>query len=199
MVADQQASRYSRTGTASRTVLSRQILRRAPPSSSIACCVRLTGLKSSRMIGTERRIVSACPPDLATAGQMRFPRPRRRGAACNRALRPPSDWPCPHCVSCRVRPMSESRHARVLILGSGPAGYTMPSTPPAPTSSPADHRPGTGRPAHHHHRRGQLAGDAQGVQGPELMARMQAHAEPSKPNWCSTTSTPPICPGVRSA
>jgi thioredoxin reductase (NADPH) len=74
--------------------------------------------------------------------------------------------------------MSESRHARVLILGSGPAGYTA-----AVYAARANLRPLliTGL-----EQGGQLTtttevdnwpGDAQGVQGPELMMRMQAHAE----------------------
>ncbi|HRN58775.1 MAG TPA: thioredoxin-disulfide reductase [Chiayiivirga sp.] len=74
--------------------------------------------------------------------------------------------------------MSESRHARVLILGSGPAGYTA-----AVYAARANLKPLliTGL-----EQGGQLTtttdvdnwpGDAQGVQGPELMARMQAHAE----------------------
>ncbi len=74
--------------------------------------------------------------------------------------------------------MSESRHARVLILGSGPAGYTA-----AVYAARANLKPLliTGL-----EQGGQLTtttdvdnwpGDAQGVQGPELMQRMQAHAE----------------------
>ena len=74
--------------------------------------------------------------------------------------------------------MSQSRHARVLILGSGPAGYTA-----AVYAARANLKPlmisGL-------QQGGQLMtttdvdnwpGDAQGVQGPELMMRMQAHAE----------------------
>ena len=74
--------------------------------------------------------------------------------------------------------MSSSRHARVLILGSGPAGYTA-----AVYAARANLKPLliTGL-----EQGGQLTtttevdnwpGDAQGVQGPELMLRMQAHAE----------------------
>ncbi len=74
--------------------------------------------------------------------------------------------------------MSQTRHARVLILGSGPAGYTA-----AVYAARANLKPlmisGL-------QQGGQLMtttdvdnwpGDAQGVQGPELMMRMQAHAE----------------------
>ena len=74
--------------------------------------------------------------------------------------------------------MSESRHARLLILGSGPAGYTA-----AVYAARANLNPVivTGM-----EMGGQLMtttdvdnwpGDNEGVQGPELMQRMQSHAE----------------------
>jgi len=74
--------------------------------------------------------------------------------------------------------MSEPRHARLLILGSGPAGYTA-----AIYAARANLQPVliTGM-----EMGGQLTtttevdnwpGDTDGVQGPELMQRMQAHAE----------------------
>ncbi|HRO61924.1 MAG TPA: thioredoxin-disulfide reductase [Burkholderiaceae bacterium] len=74
--------------------------------------------------------------------------------------------------------MSESRHARLLILGSGPAGYTA-----AVYGARANLQPMliTGV-----EQGGQLMtttdvdnwpADADGVQGPELMARFQKHAE----------------------
>ena len=74
--------------------------------------------------------------------------------------------------------MSESRHARLLILGSGPAGYTA-----AVYAARANLNPViiTGM-----EMGGQLTtttdvdnwpGDNKGVQGPELMQRMQEHAE----------------------
>ncbi|VAW50898.1 Thioredoxin reductase [hydrothermal vent metagenome] len=74
--------------------------------------------------------------------------------------------------------MSETRHARLLILGSGPAGYTA-----AVYAARANLNPVviTGM-----EMGGQLTtttdvdnwpGDNEGVQGPELMQRMQAHAE----------------------
>ncbi len=74
--------------------------------------------------------------------------------------------------------MSTPKHARVLILGSGPAGYTA-----AVYAARANLKPVliTGLA-----QGGQLMtttevdnwpADAQGVQGPELMARFQAHAE----------------------
>ncbi|WP_346796561.1 thioredoxin-disulfide reductase [Halomonas sp. Bachu 37] len=74
--------------------------------------------------------------------------------------------------------MSEARHERLIILGSGPAGYTA-----AVYAARANLKPLliTGIQAG-----GQLTtttdvdnwpGDAQGVQGPELMERMKQHAE----------------------
>ncbi|MDK2779055.1 MAG: thioredoxin-disulfide reductase [Pseudomonadota bacterium] len=74
--------------------------------------------------------------------------------------------------------MSEARHVKLLILGSGPAGYTaavygaranlnpviitgMQMGGQLTTTTEVDNWPG----------------DAQGVQGPELMERMKAHAE----------------------
>jgi thioredoxin reductase (NADPH) len=74
--------------------------------------------------------------------------------------------------------MSESRHERLIILGSGPAGYTA-----AVYAARANLNPVivTGM-----EMGGQLMtttdvdnwpGDNDGVQGPELMQRMQAHAE----------------------
>lgn len=74
--------------------------------------------------------------------------------------------------------MSESKHCRLLILGSGPAGYTA-----AVYAARANLNPVliTGL-----EQGGQLTtttevdnwpGDDQGVQGPELMERMRKHAE----------------------
>ncbi len=74
--------------------------------------------------------------------------------------------------------MSTTQHHRLIILGSGPAGYTA-----AVYAARANLNPVviTGMQAG-----GQLTtttdvdnwpGDAEGVQGPELMQRMQAHAE----------------------
>ena len=74
--------------------------------------------------------------------------------------------------------MTTPRHCRLLILGSGPAGYTA-----AVYAARANLHPVivTGI-----QQGGQLMtttdvdnwpGDAEGVQGPELMSRMQAHAE----------------------
>ncbi len=74
--------------------------------------------------------------------------------------------------------MSETRHSRLLILGSGPAGYTAAVYAARANLSPVMI---TGM-----EMGGQLTtttevdnwpGDADGVQGPELMQRMQAHAE----------------------
>ena len=74
--------------------------------------------------------------------------------------------------------MSTSKHCRLLILGSGPAGWTA-----AVYAARANLKPvvGTGL-----QQGGQLMtttevdnwpGDAHGLMGPDLMARMQAHAE----------------------
>ncbi|OOY44508.1 thioredoxin-disulfide reductase, partial [Solemya velum gill symbiont] len=74
--------------------------------------------------------------------------------------------------------MSETRHCRLLILGSGPAGYTA-----AVYAARANLNPVmiTGM-----EQGGQLMtttevdnwpGDFNGVQGPELMDRMRQHAE----------------------
>ncbi|WP_198246237.1 thioredoxin-disulfide reductase [methane-oxidizing endosymbiont of Gigantopelta aegis] len=74
--------------------------------------------------------------------------------------------------------MAETKHCKLLILGSGPAGYTA-----AIYAARANLKPVliTGM-----EQGGQLTtttdvdnwpGDADGVQGPELMARMQRHAE----------------------
>ncbi|MDY6921804.1 MAG: thioredoxin-disulfide reductase [Pseudomonadota bacterium] len=74
--------------------------------------------------------------------------------------------------------MSETKHCRLLILGSGPAGYTAAVYAARANLNPVmvtGIQPG-----------GQLTtttdvdnwpGDQNGVQGPELMARMKAHAE----------------------
>ena len=77
-----------------------------------------------------------------------------------------------------IIPMSPSKHARLIILGSGPAGWTA-----AVYAARANLKPLviTGL-----QMGGQLMtttevdnwpGDAHGLMGPDLMARMQAHAE----------------------
>lgn len=74
--------------------------------------------------------------------------------------------------------MSEFQHHQIIILGSGPAGYTAAVYAARANLSPVVI---TGM-----QQGGQLTtttevdnwpGDAEGVQGPELMMRMQAHAE----------------------
>jgi len=74
--------------------------------------------------------------------------------------------------------MSQTQHHRLIILGSGPAGYTAAIYAARANLNPVVI---TGMQAG-----GQLTtttdvdnwpGDAQGVQGPELMQRMQQHAE----------------------
>jgi thioredoxin reductase (NADPH) len=83
------------------------------------------------------------------------------------------------------------RHSRLIILGSGPAGYTA-----AVYAARANLKPVliTGMA-----QGGQLMtttevdnwpADADGVQGPELMARFEAHAAASRPKSFSTTFTP---------
>lgn len=74
--------------------------------------------------------------------------------------------------------MSETKHARLIILGSGPAGYTAAVYAARANLSPVLI---TGL-----QMGGQLTtttdvdnwpGDVEGLQGPDLMQRMQAHAE----------------------
>jgi thioredoxin reductase (NADPH) len=94
--------------------------------------------------------------------------------------------------------MSEIRHSRLIILGSGPAGYTA-----ALYAARANLKPFliTGLQAG-----GQLTtttevdnwpGDPEGLTGPALMQRMQVHAERFE-TASSTTSTPSISPAGRS-
>src|SRR5512137_829590 len=62
--------------------------------------------------------------------------------------------------------MSTTKHARVLILGSGPAGYTAAVYAARANLKPMLTTEVDNWPADHH-----------GVQGPDLMARFLAHAE----------------------
>ena len=93
-----------------------------------------------------------------------------------------------------------AKHSRLLILGSGPAGYTA-----AVYAARANLKPTliTGL-----QQGGQLMtttevdnwpGDVEGLQGPALMQRMAEHASASTPRWCSTTSTAWTSGSVRSA
>lgn len=84
----------------------------------------------------------------------------------------------PAFVNCGELYMSDTKHCRLLILGSGPAGYTAAVYAARANLSPVLV---TGM-----EQGGQLTtttdvdnwpGDNQGVQGPELMERMRLHAE----------------------
>ena len=86
--------------------------------------------------------------------------------------------------------MSDPRHSRLIILGSGPAGYSA-----AVYAARANRKPLliTGL-----EQGGQLMtttdvdnwpGDVHGLTGPELMERMKDHARASTPSSCTTTST----------
>src|SRR3569832_2380535 len=74
--------------------------------------------------------------------------------------------------------MSTPRHCRLLILGSGPAGYTATiyttQTNLHPVIITGIQQGGQLMTTTNNNNK---PGDAEGVQGPELMSRMQAHAE----------------------
>ena len=73
--------------------------------------------------------------------------------------------------------MADTKHTKVLIIGSGPAGYTAGVYASRAMLEPdpgAGHR--TRRPADHHHRGRELARRFTEVQGPDLMVKMQEHA-----------------------
>ncbi len=95
--------------------------------------------------------------------------------------------------------MTDTRHAKVLILGSGPAGYTA-----AIYAARANLQPllitGIAQ-------GGQLMtttdvdnwpADVDGVQGPELMQRFWPMPSVSRPKLCSTTSARSIFPNGHS-
>ena len=95
--------------------------------------------------------------------------------------------------------MASSKHCRLLILGSGPAGWTA-----AVYAARANLKPVlvTGL-----QMGGQLMtttevdnwpGDAHGLLGPDLMARMQAHAERFDTEVIFDTCTAPTCRNARS-
>ena len=71
--------------------------------------------------------------------------------------------------------MATTHRTKVLIIGSGPAGYSA-AIYAARANLRADHGagPGARRPAHHHHRRRELSGFADVIQGPWLMEQMAA-------------------------
>ena len=89
-------------------------------------------------------------------------------------------------------------HHRIIILGSGPAGYTAAVYTARANLNPAlitGMQPG-----------GQLMtttavdnwpGDPEGVQGPDLMERMRLHANASTPSSSRTISTGQTSPGGR--
>ena len=68
-----------------------------------------------------------------------------------------------------------TKHRQLLILGSGPAGYTRRRLrrPRQPQAGP-DHRPAAGRPADDHHRSGQLAGRRRRRAGPRADGALPA-------------------------
>ncbi len=90
--------------------------------------------------------------------------------------------------------MSTAKHSKLIILGSGPAGYTA-----AVYAARANLKPVliTGM-----EKGGQLTtttevenwpGDPEGLTGPALMERMHEHAENSKQRLFSTISAALIC------
>ena len=95
--------------------------------------------------------------------------------------------------------MTSPQHSKVLILGSGPAGYTA-----AVYAARANLQPTliTGMA-----QGGQLMtttdvdnwpADVHGVQGPDLMQRFWNMLSALTPRWCLITSTKWISPSVRS-
>ncbi len=91
--------------------------------------------------------------------------------------------------------MSEAKHSRLIILGSGPAGYSAAVYAARANLKPVvDHRHPAWRPAHHHHRSRQLAGRRRrphrpGADGSACRSTPSA----STPRSSTTTSIPPSC------
>ena len=75
--------------------------------------------------------------------------------------------------------MTAPRHSRLIILGSGPAGYSAAVYAARANRKPLLHcRTAAGRPAHDHDRSGQLARRRRrACSVPDLMDRMRRHAE----------------------
>ncbi len=74
--------------------------------------------------------------------------------------------------------MSALTHRRLIILGSGPAGYSAARLRGTrQPQAPAHYRHRAGRPAHDHHRRGQLAWRCRGPAGAGPDGAHAPHAE----------------------
>jgi len=94
------------------------------------------------------------------------------------AINPTPEWRPDNLFNQEHDSMSDTQHHRLIILGSGPAGYTAAVYAARANLSPVVI---TGM-----QQGGQLTtttdvdnwpGDAEGVQGPDLMERMKSHAE----------------------
>ncbi len=70
--------------------------------------------------------------------------------------------------------MTELTHSRLLILGSGPAGYTAAIYAARQSQALAGHRACARWPAHDHHRSGQLAGRRDGRAGARADGKVSA-------------------------
>jgi len=66
---------------------------------------------------------------------------------------------------------------QVVIIGSGPAGIHRRDLRRPGDLKLSCSRPAAWRPAHHHHRRGELFRLPEGILGPEMMELFRAQAE----------------------